>query len=34
LVGHVRKEHGDIQMEVDVFGALGCINNADFEEKK
>ena len=28
------KKHGNMQMEVDVLGALGCMNNADFEERK
>ena len=27
-------KHGNIQMEVHDVGALGCINNADFEERK
>ena len=28
------KKHENIKMEVDVLGALGCMNIADFEEKK
>ena len=27
------KKHGNIQMEGMVLGALGCMNNADFERK-
>jgi hypothetical protein len=26
------KKHGNIKKEVDVLGALGCMNNADFEK--
>ena len=27
------KKHENIQMEVDVLGALGCMNNADLKKK-
>ena len=30
----IMKNHGNIQMEVKVLGALGSMNNVDFEEEK